>query len=326
MEASWFADQDFVESVHTFQAWHRSMELRHLRYFIAVAEEGSLTLAAERRLHTAQPSLSRQIRDLESEVGVQLLARGSRGIELTAAGRAFLDHARLALLQVEAAGEAARRATRPAKPSFVLGFLTGHEVTWLPEALRILRDELPNIEVTLSSQESPELARALLRGQVDVAFLRREQMPGLTFKHLTKEPLIVVLSRDHRLAARKAIRPQDIARETFISPTKAAPTLKVVIDNYAATSRITLTPDHEAANLSMAISLVASTGGISLLPLYAENLLPPSVVSRPLRGVVPTIDLVIGYSKANTSPLLKRFLSQVDELVTRVLDNQRQSR
>ena len=101
------------------------MELRHLRYFVAVAEEGSLTLAADRRLHTAQPSLSRQIRDLEAEVGVQLLIRSPRGIELTAAGRAFLDHARLALSQVEAAGEAARRAAYPAKRSFVIGFLTG---------------------------------------------------------------------------------------------------------------------------------------------------------------------------------------------------------
>src|ERR1700755_2687235 len=89
------------------------MELRHLRYFVAVAEEGSLTTAAERRLHTAQPSLSRQIRDLEVEVGVKLLDRGPRGIELTPAGRTFLDHARLALLQVEAAGEAARRGAQP---------------------------------------------------------------------------------------------------------------------------------------------------------------------------------------------------------------------
>ena len=87
-----------------------AMELRHLRYFVAVAEEGSLTNAAERRLHTAQPSLSRQIRDLELEVGVRLLERGARGITLTAAGRTFLDHARLALLQVDAAGEAARAA------------------------------------------------------------------------------------------------------------------------------------------------------------------------------------------------------------------------
>src|SRR6195256_2533782 len=109
-----------------------AMELRHLRYFIAAAEEGSLTLAAEQRLHTAQPSLSRQIRDLEYEVGVQLLVRRARGVELTDSGRAFLDHARLALVQVEAAIEAARRADRPAKPTFAVGFLTGQEMDWLP--------------------------------------------------------------------------------------------------------------------------------------------------------------------------------------------------
>src|SRR6202789_3348969 len=97
-------------------AWFRrrsAMELRHLRYFIAVAEEGSLTVAAQKRLHTAQPSLSRQIHDLELELGVQLLIRGPRGVELTASGRVFLDHARVALLQVEAASEAARRAAQP---------------------------------------------------------------------------------------------------------------------------------------------------------------------------------------------------------------------
>src|SRR4030088_362248 len=132
-----------------------AMELRHLRYFIAVAEEGSLTLAAQKRLHTAQPSLSRQIRDLEYEVGVQLMNRSVHGIELTAAGRAFLDHARLALTQAEAAAGAARRAVQPVKPTFALGFLTGQEMDWLPEAMRILRDELPNIQVTVSSQNSP---------------------------------------------------------------------------------------------------------------------------------------------------------------------------
>src|SRR2546423_11777924 len=121
-----------------------AMELRHLRFFVAVAEEGSVTVAAERRLHTAQPSLSRQIRDLEYEVGAQLMIRSARGIELTAAGRVFLAHARLALAQVDAAGAAARRAAQPDKPSFALGFLTGKEIDWLPEAIRLLRDELSN--------------------------------------------------------------------------------------------------------------------------------------------------------------------------------------
>jgi DNA-binding transcriptional LysR family regulator len=97
------------------------MELRHLRYFIAVAEEGSLTLAAEKKLHTAQPSLSRQIRDLEHEVGAELMTRSVRGIELTAAGKAFLDHVRLALAQVDAAVEAAGRAAQPGKKTFAIG-------------------------------------------------------------------------------------------------------------------------------------------------------------------------------------------------------------
>jgi LysR family hca operon transcriptional activator len=215
------------------------MELRHLRYFIAVAEEGSLTNAAERRLHTAQPSLSRQIRDLELSVGAKLLDRGARGIALTAAGRVFLDHARLALLQVEAAGEAARRAAQPEKAAFVFGFLTGHEVVWLPQALRILREEQPDIEITLFSQSSPELAGGLMRGKVDVAFLRREaQAPGLAFKFLIKEPLVAVLPAGHRLAARKDIRLQEFAGETYITPTRVAPALKAVIDAYAAKSGV----------------------------------------------------------------------------------------
>jgi len=114
------------------------VELRHLRYFVAVAEAGSLSVAAEQILHTSQPSLSRQIRDLEEEVGAQLFTRNARGIKLTPAGRAFLDHARSALSQVEAAAGAARRLAHPDKPCFAMGFLTGHEWTWMPEALRIL--------------------------------------------------------------------------------------------------------------------------------------------------------------------------------------------
>jgi len=111
------------------KVWVVGMELRHLRYFVAVAEEGSLTNAAERRLHTAQPSLSRQIRDLELEIGVKLLERKARGIALTAAGRVFLDHARLTLMQIEVACEAARDTERPEKPEFVIGFLLGQEAS-----------------------------------------------------------------------------------------------------------------------------------------------------------------------------------------------------
>jgi LysR family transcriptional regulator, hca operon transcriptional activator len=295
------------------------MELRHLRFFIAVVEEGSLTLAAERRLHTAQPALSRQIRDLETEVGAQLLVRSIRGVELTAAGRAFLDHARLALSEVEAAGEAARRAAQPAKASFVMGFLTGTEMIWFPEAVRLLRDELPSIEVILVTQNSPELASALLRGKVDVAFLRPELgLPNLAFKHLMSEPLVVVLPSDHRLAALEAIRPRDIKDETFVNVHSAAPVLRAVIDDYLKKSDVSIVTAHEASSISMAGSLIASTRGVALLPAHHLNVLPRSVVGRPLADDPPTIDLVLGYHKANTSPLLKLFLSRTDDLIARV--------
>jgi LysR family hca operon transcriptional activator len=238
---------------------------------------------------------------------------------LTPAGRAFLDHARLALSQVEAASEAARRAAQPAKASFVMGFLTGTEIDWFGEAVRLLHDELPSIEVILVSQTSPELVSGLLRGKVDVAFLRPEpDVPDVVFKHLTTEPLVVVLPSDHRLAAREAIAPRDIEGETFINVSDTAPTLRVVIDDYLERTGVKIATAHEAAGLSMAISLVASTGGVALLPLYALNFLPRSVVSRPLAGDAPTIDLVLGYHKANTSPLLKLFLSRTDDLVARV--------
>jgi LysR family hca operon transcriptional activator len=296
------------------------MELRHLRYFIAVAEEGSFINAAERRLHTAQPSLSRQIRDLESEVGVKLLERKARGIVLTAAGQVFLDNARLVLMQVGAAVESARRAERPKKPGLVVGFLAGQEVIWLSETLRILQEEAPGTDITISSLSSPELASALMQNKMDVALLRREtQTSGLAFKLLIKEPLIVILPANHRLAKRRSIRRQDLVGETFIGgSTKLAPVLRSVVKEYAMSSGISLNQEYDVENISGGMSLVASTGNLMLLPTYGTKMLVPSVVARPLEGEPPTVELVMGYSKSNTSALLKRFLARTDELVAGV--------
>jgi LysR family transcriptional regulator, hca operon transcriptional activator len=291
------------------------MELRHLRYFIAVAEEGSLTLAAEKRLHTAQPSLSRQMRDLEYEVGVQLMSRSVHGIELTAAGRAFLDHARLALMQVDAAVEAARRAAQPARKTFAIGFQTGHEMNWLPRAMHVLRDELKNIQVTVSSDYSPDLAEALARGRLDLAFLRVEAGYDLAYHVVDREPLIVLMPSDHRLTARETVRPQDFVGEIFIGGANKASVLRAVTEDYLRRSGLDIKLDHGVDNMAMAMSLVASTRGLALMPAYAKNLLPWSVVSRPLEGEAPTIDVAVGYSKSNTSPILRLFLSRLDELV-----------
>jgi LysR family hca operon transcriptional activator len=296
------------------------MELRHLRYFIAVAEEGSFINAAERRLHTAQPSLSRQIRDLELEVGVKLLERKARGVVLTAAGQVFLDNARLVLMQVDATVEAARRAEQARKPGFSVGFLAGQEVIWLAQTLRILQEEAPGTNITISSLSSPELANSLMQNRMDVALLRREnQTSGLAFKLLIKEPLVVILPANHRLAKHRAIRPQELARESFIAgSTKLAPVLRATVKEYAAGAGISLNQTVDVENLSGGMSLVASTGSLMLLPIYATKMLVPSVVARPLAGEPPTVDLVMGYSKSNTSALLKRFLARTDDLVAAV--------
>jgi LysR family hca operon transcriptional activator len=288
-----------------------SLELRHLRYFVAVAETGSLTEAAESRLHTSQPSLSRQIRDLEHQVGVDLFSRSVRGVELTEAGKVFLEHARATLIQVDASVEAARRAGPPVRRTFTMGFLTGLEMTWLPQAMHVLRDQLTDMQVAVSSDYSPHLAEALVRGRMDVAFMRPEPGFNLEYVVVEHEPLIVLMPRDHRLAACKTISPREFAREIFIGGSNKAGVLRTVTEDYLRRCGIDVTLDHGVDNMAMAMSLVASTRGLALMPAYATGLLPQSVVSRPLKGKAPTIEVAVGYSRTNASPALKLFLSRL---------------
>jgi LysR family transcriptional regulator, hca operon transcriptional activator len=128
---------------------------------------------------------------------------------------------------------------------------------------------------------------------------------------------MVILPSDHRLAALNAISPRDLVGETFVAVSNTAPVLRVVIDKYLKRSGVNITPEHEADHLSMGMSLIASTGGVGLLPVYAQNFLPSSITSRPLKGDTPTVDLVFGYKKSNQSPILKLLLSRLDELVAR---------
>ena len=300
------------------------MELRHLRYFVAVAEAGSLKLAAEEKLHTTQPSLSRQIRDLENEVGTALFRRSARGVQLTGAGRVFLDHARVMLLQAETAVQSVRHLANPAKPSLALGFMIGHDSTWLPKAMEILRDQLPHIHVVISTQNSPQLATALAQGLIDVAFLRREDGgPGLEYVSLIEEPLEVYLPKDHPLAKRTSIGPHELVNEPFVNVSGNAlgascrpPALRLTIDRYLKKSGLAIRPSHEVDNLGAVMSLIPSTRGVSLLPAYARTFLPSSVTTRPLRGFTPKIDLSVGYRRANASPILKLFISRIGKLTT----------
>ena len=291
------------------------MELRHLRYFVAVAEEGSLTGAAEKRVHTSQPSLSRQLRDLELEVGTPLLERGSRGIELTAAGRAFLDHARLALQQAAEAVAAARRAVRPAKASFSVGFLTGQEVEWLPHVTGILRNQLKDIDFRVSSDFSPDIAEAVQRGEIDLGFSRLEPQPDVSYKTIAHEPIVVILPSDHPLAAKIEIDPRELDPESFIGYSDTPHVLKAIVERYLRDREVAVSPTHFLDGFATGISLVASTRGVTLLPAYVEPLLPWSVVSRPLSGDPPVIEIAAGYRADNPSPVLHSFLEKIDELI-----------
>jgi LysR family hca operon transcriptional activator len=132
------------------------------------------------------------------------------------------------------------------------------------------------------------------------------------------EPLIVLMPSDHRLTSREAIHPREFIGEIFIGGSNKATVLRAVTEDYLRRSGLDIKLDHGVDNMAMAMSLVASTRGLALMPAYAKNLLPWSVVSRPLEGEAPTIDVVVGYSKANTSPILKLFLSRIEDLTARI--------
>jgi len=291
------------------------MELRHLRYFVAVADAGSLTVAAEQKLHTSQPSLSRQIRDLEQQIGVQLMNRGAHGIELTSAGKAFLEHARMALLQAEAAKEAALRAAQPARPTFALGFLSGVEIGLLPEVNRVLRDEFPGIEIRLSSDYSPALAKALMRRRLDAAFIRPEEHMGeLVCRRVRTDPVNFRVSERPSSSIASGHRAGRDRQRTFYFPSRAAPAVRRAVLEYFNRAGLDLKPEYEVHNVVHAISMITSMRAVMLLPAYTRRYLPESITTRPVKGEVPTLDLVIAYHKSNNSPILKLLLSRVGKL------------
>jgi LysR family hca operon transcriptional activator len=141
-----------------------------------------------------------------------------------------------------------------------------------------------------------------------------ERADELVYRRVITEPFVVIFPSDHRLAVHDAVELREIVGETFIIPSKTAPTSRAVIEDYLKRSGLDIIPDHEVDNITHAVSMIASTGAVALLPAYPNNLLPWSVTSRPIRGDAPTIDLVVGYNKANRSPILKLFLSRVEDL------------
>jgi LysR family hca operon transcriptional activator len=290
----------------------RKIELRHLRYFIAIADTGSFTRAAD-FLHTSQPSLSRQFQDPEAAVGVALIERNSRRLGLTAAGQVFLDESRQVLAQLEHAVEKAGHTARGNMPRLALGFIFifGIEMELLVSVTKALHDDLKSVDLSMRSQSSPELVAAVHRQELDAAFVRPDETTrGLALVPLRSERLIVVLFASHRLAQARRMRVEDLAEEPFVTvANKSAPVLDAVIRSYIEQHGISPDTVYEAQNLTMAFSLITSMGAVGLLPQYAEKLLPKSVVGIPLSDEGPTIDLVLAYRPDNPNAQLRSFLA-----------------
>jgi DNA-binding transcriptional LysR family regulator len=290
-----------------------AMELRHLRYFMAVAEERHLTRAA-RRLGLQQPPLTQQIKALERELDVQLFHRKPRGMELTDAGRALLDDARAILARIDQARATARRTARGEQGRIAVGFTSSATFhPFVPRAIRAYREAYPLVSMALDEGGTAELVEAVRGEQLDAAFIRSPagEADGLVVMPLLDEEMLVALPTGHRLLARRpaTIPLAALASETFILYRRAvgAGLYDAII---AACHRAGFAPQigQEAPLILSTLSLVAAGLGISLIPASMQRLHMDGVVTVRLKGVPLTAPLNLAYRHSEASPAVRSFV------------------
>jgi DNA-binding transcriptional LysR family regulator len=283
------------------------MELRHLRYFVAVAEERHFGHAAE-RLHMAQPPLSRQIQALEAELGFALFERSRRSVQLTPAGEVFLTGARSVFAEVERITREARLAREGQTGRIAVGYLASLAYTGLTRLLRAFREQAPGVEVTLRELPPGEQLEAVKHGRIDLGFVRGPiEDPAIAWEVVRREKLLVLLPSDHPLAARKRIPLGILAAEPFVTIPRSR--AAAYFDNLIALcQRAGFSPRivQEAPQLDL-VSLVAAGFGVAILPESVRETHRPDIVLLPLVGS-PTIDLLAAWLASNPSPALRAFL------------------
>lgn len=281
------------------------MELRHLRYFVAVAEEQNVTRAAA-RLHVSQPPLSRQIRDLEAELGVALFEHNAKSIRLTAAGRVFLTEAQAALSRVEEAVQTAR-AVAGKRGEIHVGFAPSLTVEILPGALRHFQETSPGVRVRLHDLSTQEMLRGLREGKLHVALIIKmapKVMDGLVFEELRRYAVCVAVHPTHPLARARKVSLNDIARERLI-----AYTLTDYPEYHAWMADLFAHPAHppqiaeEHDSSTSLIAAVEAGRGVALIQQGFECLAGPRLKVRPLAPAPPPFVAGIAYSRANAEPV-----------------------
>ncbi len=293
------------------------MELRHLRYFIAVAEEGHVTRAAE-RLGMQQPPLSQQIRALERELDVQLFRRRPRGVELTDAGSALLADARAILSHIEHASAAAKRTARGEQGRIAVGFTSSAPFhPFVPRIIRTYRDAFPLVASTLEEGGTMELVDHLREERIDVAFVRTAiaDQEGLMVSPLLKEAMVLALPRAHTLArpTGKAVSLKALAEETFIVYRRHnGPGLYDAILSACTAAGFSPRVGQEAPRIVSTLNLVAAGLGISLVPESLQRMRMDGVVFRRIGGAAqPTAPLYLASRRSESSAAVRRFLELV---------------
>jgi DNA-binding transcriptional LysR family regulator len=292
------------------------MELRHLRYFMAVAEELNFSRAAE-RLHIAQPPLSQQIRDLETEIGVVLFDRTKRRVELTAAGLVFVEKVRQALGQIEQAVAAAQRASRGEIGRLSLGFNSSATYSVLPTLLNAFRARCPEVVLDLHELTTQQQLVHLQQQQIDAGILYLPiELEELAAISVLKEGMAIAIPETHPLATRDRVSIRAFSRELFIlPPSRLGSGLYNQIMQFFQQTGFSPIAVQEATQLQTSISLVAGGVGVALVPASLHNLQRAGVVYRSLLEPTPEIEIGVVWRKGERSPVLQKFIASVREVV-----------
>ena len=295
------------------------MELRHLRYFTALAEELHFGRAAE-RLNIAQPALSQQIRRLEQEIGVVLLERTRRRVKLTQPGTLFLESARLTLAQARQAIETAQQAARGETGNLAVGFVTSALYGVFPDVVRVFRQRYSDVHLSLHEMPIVRQLEELRNGRLHVSFLRGPLAErGLVVKTISKEPWVVALPEAHRLARSRRVTLHSLSKDEFILfPRELAPSLYDQVIGMCLeagfTPRIAL-----EAQMQAIVSLVAAGIGVAVVPSSLQNLRRRGLVYKRLPASMPKVELDVAWSRENSSSVLHSFLKVVREVTGRRL-------
>lgn len=285
------------------------MELRQLRYFVAVAEDLHFGHAAE-RLRIAQPALSRQIQSLERELLVQLLFRNRRRVQITPAGQVFLDRARVVLARAEDAVLAAQRASGGVSGSLNLGFVGSATYDVLPAVLRSFRQAAPHVELTLSEMNVHTQLEALIEKRIDIGLLRLPaKTEGLVFRTIAREPLYVALPGSHHLAQMPSLRLSALAGEAFVLyPDHPRPSWTEFVIGLCQQAGFRPIIVQRTVEIQTTLSLVAAGMGVSIVPKCVGNVMRKDVVFRRLIGVRARTELLAAYREKDPSPVVQTFL------------------